>query len=449
MVQLADLRPHVRALLVLGLPLVGGQIAQVSIQIIDTLMLGRYDLEVLAAVVLATSLFFSVFIVGAGFSWAVTPLVAAASAGGDLVRVRRVTRMGFWASMGYGALALPVFLWSEPLFLALGQSPEMARIAGEYLDIAGWGVFPALAVMTLRAYLAGQAKTQVVMWVTIGAVFLNAGLNWLLIFGNWGFPELGGRGAAAASVTVHVASAAALAVYAEWSFRGQQLFVRLWKPDWAELRQVFQLGWPIGIATLAETALFSAAAVMVGWIGVAELAAHGIALQLATVTFMMHLGLSQAATVLMGRAHGRRDEEAKRGISVASLVVSLSVAALTIAILAAIPQPLIRLFVDAADPMRDAILATGVGLVYMAAIFQLADGAQVILISLLRGVQDTRVPMWLAAFSYWVVGAPLGYVLGIVAGVGAVGVWAGLAGGLSCAAVLLWHRLWKVKLAAA
>ncbi|WP_172329226.1 MATE family efflux transporter [Mangrovicoccus sp. HB161399] len=448
MVQIAALRPHVRSLLVLGLPLVGGQIAQVSIQIIDTLMLGRYDLEVLAAVVLATSLFFSVFIVGAGFSWAVTPLVAAAAAGGDLVRVRRVTRMGFWASMGYGALALPVFLKADLVFVWLGQTPEMARIAGEYLDVAGWGVFPALAVMTLRAYLAGQSKTQVVMWVTVAAVFLNAGLNWLLIFGNWGFPELGGRGAAAASVAVNAASAVALALYAERSFRGQQLFVRIWKPDWAELRQVFHLGWPIGMATLAETALFSAAAIMVGWIGVAELAAHGIALQLATVTFMMHLGISQAATVLMGRAHGQRDMEAKRGVSLASLAVTLGIALVTVAILAAIPRPLIRLFVDAADPMRDAILATGVGLVYMAAIFQLADGAQVIAISLLRGVQDTRVPMWMAAFSYWIVGAPLGFLLGIAAGVGAAGVWAGLAGGLSCAAALLWRRLWRVQLAA-
>ncbi|MBE3640090.1 MATE family efflux transporter [Mangrovicoccus algicola] len=447
MVQFASLRPHVRPLLLLGLPLVGGQIAQVAIQIIDTLMLGRYDTEVLAAVVLATSLFFTVFIVGAGFSWAVTPLVAAASAAGDPVRVRRVTRMGFWASMGYGVLVLPVFLLSEPLFLALGQSPELARIAARYLDVAGWGIFPALAVMTLRAYLAGQARAQVVMWVTVAATVLNAGLNWLLIFGSWGFPEWGGRGAATASVLANSASVAVLAIYAERSFPGHQLFVRLWKPDWAELRQVFQLGWPIGVATLAETALFSAAAVMVGWLGVAELAAHGIALQLATVTFMMHLGLSQAATVLIGQAHGRGDRAAKRGISLAALVVSLGVAAVTIAVLAAIPRPLIRLFVDPADPMRDAILATGVGLVYMAAIFQLADGAQVVAISLLRGLQDTRVPMWQAAFSYWAVGAPLGWVLGIAAGAGAVGVWAGLAGGLCCAAVLLWRRLWRVQLA--
>ncbi|WP_138469036.1 MATE family efflux transporter [Poseidonocella sp. HB161398] len=447
MVQLADHRPHVRSLLALGLPLVGGQIAQVSIQIVDTLMLGWYDPRVLAGVALANSIFFALFIVGAGFSWAVTPMVAAAAAKHDQTRIRRVTRMGFWISMGYAAASMPVLLNGGALLRLLGQEPELADLAQDYLRVAAWGLFPMLTIMLMRSYLAGQSRTRVVMWVTLAGMVVNALFNWLLIFGNLGFPELGGPGAALASVITNLCGVAALAAYARRAFPEAQLFVRIWRPDWEELKQVFQLGWPIGMATLAETALFSATAVMIGWIGVAELAAHAIAIQIATLTFMLHVGMAQAATVLMGGAWARGDLEEQRGLARTALAVTVVLATATVAVLVPLRAPLVLFFLDPADPLRDAVLATGTGLVVMAALFQFADGAQVVMISLLRGVQDTRVPMWLAAVSYWGIGAPLGFVLGFPAGFGAVGVWVGLAGGLSCAAVLLGQRLWRVKLA--
>ncbi len=439
-------RRELSALMLLGLPLVGSQLAQVSIQIVDTLMLGRYSVEALAAVVLASSLFFSTFIVGSGLAWAVTPLVAAAAAREDWVRVRRVTRMGLWASLIFSALVVPILLSGGAIFRALGQAPELAELAQDYLRIAAWGMPPALIVMLLKAYLAGVKRTAIVMWVTIGASVLNALLNWLLIFGALGFPELGVEGAAIASVTMHSVSLIALAVYAQRILPDLTLFARLWRPDWAEFRQVVALGWPIGVASLAETGLFSASAIMVGWIGATELAAHGIALQLATVTFMVHLGLSHAATVLAGEAVGRGDPLALRRGAVAGLLASGLVAAVTVAIMVTIPGQLLSLFVDPADPVRDAILAVGIGLVIAAAVFQAADGGQVMLISLLRGMQDTRVPMVLASVSYWGVGAPLGYVLGIVLGIGALGVWAGLVAGLFCAALLLGWRFWRRQL---
>lgn len=431
-----------KTLLVLGLPLVGSQLAQVSIQIVDTLMLGRYDVEVLAAVVLAGSLFFSTFIVGSGIAWAVTPLVAAAAAQGDRVRVRRVARMGLWASLIFSALVMPMLLSAERLFLALGQSPLLAEEAGAYLRIAAWGMIPALAVMLLKSYLAGLKRTGIVMWVTVLASVVNAALNWVFIFGHLGMPEMGAEGAALASVAMHTISVVVLAVYAARVLPEMELFHRFWRPDWAEFRQVVALGWPIGVASLAETGLFSASAIMVGWIGTTELAAHGIALQLATVTFMVHLGLSHAATVLAGEAYGQGDVAAlKRGAS-AALLASGLVAVVTIAAMLSIPETLIGLFVGSDDPMRPAILAVGVGLVTAAAAFQAADGAQVVVISLLRGVQDTRVPMILATVAYWGIGAPAGYVIGIVLEGGAAGVWAGLISGLFAAALGLGWRFW-------
>ncbi|MEM8553631.1 MAG: MATE family efflux transporter [Pseudomonadota bacterium] len=441
---LGQLTSDIRALLVLGLPLVGSQLAQASIQIVDTLMLGRYDVEVLAGVVLANALFFSTFIVGSGFAWAVTPLVAAAVTKGDLVRVRRVTRMGGWASLGFAALVIPVMLSGEALFLALGQAPEQAAIAREYLSVAAWGMAPALGVMVLRSHLTAVEHTRIVLWVTLAATLLNAFLNWVFIFGNLGAPEMGARGAALASLALHIASLGALVLYIQRWFPDQALFVRLWRPDWEELGQVLKLGWPIGVALLAETGLFSAAAIMVGWVGAVELAAHGIALQLATMTFMIHMGLSHAATVRAGTAYARGDWAGLRRGGQAALIVSLSVALVSACGLVALAEPLVSLFLDPNDPSRAMIIAIGAGLVVAAAIFQMADGAQVTMISLLRGLQDTRRPMILAAFSYWIIGAPLAYVIGILWGGGAFGVWMGLVAGLTCASGLLFHRFWRV-----
>ena len=225
---------HARALMILGVPLIGGHLAQFAIQVTDTIMLGWYDVEALAAVVLGGSLFFTLFIMGSGFAFAVMPMVAAASENGEGDgQIRRVTRMGMWISLIYSALALPPLIYSEPILLAIGQEPNIAAEAASYLAIAGWGLIPALGVMALKSYLAALERAQVVLWVTILAALVNAVVNYLLIFGSFGFPELGIRGAAIASVSVQVVSLAGLAIYAVRSFPEHEIFVRFWRPDWA------------------------------------------------------------------------------------------------------------------------------------------------------------------------------------------------------------------------
>jgi MATE family multidrug resistance protein len=442
-------RAHARALLTLGLPLVGGHLAQFAIGATDTLMLGWYGVEDLAGGVLGSSVFFVFFIVGSGFAWAVMPMVAAESeapeddGSGGATRIRRVTRMALWLSTLYAAACLPAMLFALPLLRALGQPETVAVLAADYLRIAGLGLFPALAVMVLKSYLAALERTHVVLWVTVLAAVVNAAANWLLIFGHLGFPELGVRGAAIASVAIQIVSLAVLVSYATRTFPGHRLFVRLWRPDPDAFAQVFRLGWPIGLTNLAEVGLFAASALMVGRLGAVPLAAHGIALQLATATFMVHLGLSNAATIRAGKALGRGDLAGlARGAQVA-LAASLAFAALTVALFLAWPVPLLSLFLDPAEPARPDILALGVTLMALAAAFQTVDGAQVVVLGVLRGVQDTRVPMVMAAVSYWLVGLPLGYVGGIVLGWGAPGIWIGLVAGLACAAILLSLRFWR------
>jgi multidrug resistance protein, MATE family len=434
-----------RSLLVLGLPIVGGHLAQIAMHVTDTVMLGWYSVEALAAVVLASSLFFTLFLMGSGFALAVMPMVAAAAARSEDTEVRRVTRMALWLSMLYAVAVLPVLLLAEPILRATGQTPQVAADAGTYLRIAGWGMFPALLVMVLKSYLAALERTQVALWVTVAAAVANGLVNWAFIFGNWGAPELGIRGAALATVAAQVVSLSALLAYVVLvpALRRHALFVRLWRPDWSAFRSVYRLGWPIGLTSLAETGLFSASALMMGWVGTVPLAAHGIALQLASATFVVHLGLANATTVRAGQAHGRADLPGLRRTGGVSVALSMLFAGLTVAVFLAVPAPLIRLFLDPADPLAPQIVAVGIVLIALAALFQVADAAQVVALGLLRGVQDTRVPMVYAALSYWAVGIPCSYILGFPLGLGAVGIWLGLVVGLVLAGALLMARFWR------
>lgn len=445
---------HLRAVLVLGLPLVGSHLAQFAVQMVDTIMLGWYDTTALAASVLATSFFFVVFIMGAGFSFAVMPMVAEAAASDNSTRIRRVTRMGLWLSVLYALLFLPLMVWSDPLLRSLGQDPELSALAQEYLRIAGFGLFPALLVMVIKSYLAALERTGVVLWVTIMAVFLNVLVNYALIFGNLGMPELGLRGAAIASVISQAVTLGVLSLYVVRgpATREHVLFQRIWRPDPEAFREVFRLGWPIGLTNLAESGMFSASALIIGLIGTLPLAAHGIALQITAATFMIHVGLSQAATVRAGRAMGRKDWS---GLAVgAQSVVLLSFGAVVLATIAflAVPDLLMTGFLDPDSADRDAVLAIGASLLAVAALFQLVDAGQVMALGLLRGMQDTRWPMYAAAISYWGLGIPASYVLGVMMGFGGVGVWLGLVIGLLFASAALWwryvHRLRELREAA-
>ena len=430
----------------LGLPLIGSHLAQMALHVTDTVMVGWYGVVALAAVVLGASSFFIVFVVGSGFAKAVMPMVAAALGRDDATQVRRDTRMGIWLSIGYGLMVYPIFWWSEPILLALGQDPEVAAIAQDYMRIAGLGMVPALVVTVLQSYLSALHRTQVVLWVTLAAVLVNIVVNWALIFGNWGFPEMGAQGAAVATVTVQVLSLVVLALYAHHlpELRRFHLFQRFWRPDWHAMRQVFRLGLPIGLTGLAEGGLFQASALMMGWIGTVELAAHGIALEVAALTFMLHVGLSSAATIRIARFDGQGDRVALRQAAKVAVVISLGVAVASVALFLAAPRPIVALFLDLTKPESAAILAYGTVLLGVAALFQLADGMQVMALGLLRGVKDTKVPMGLAAVSYWLIGIPCSYVLAFPLGFGGVGLWLGLVVGLICASASLMWRFWRL-----
>ncbi len=435
---------HAAATLALGLPLVGSHLAQMMLHVVDTVMLGWYGVTELAAMVIATSPFFVVFILGSGFANAVMPMVAQSVGAGDEAQVRRAARMGLWLSIGYGLLTYPMFWNAEAVLLALGQKPEVAALGQEFLRIGGLGMIPALVIMAIKGYLAALGRTQVVLWVTVAAIPANALGNYMLIFGNFGAPEWGIAGAAIASVSVQALSMLVLLAYAGLlpELRRFHLFQRFWRADWPAMGQVFRLGWPIGVTLLAESGLFAATAVMMGWIGTQELAAHGIVLEITAMAFMVHLGLSNAATIRTGHAYGANDARGLRDGARVVIGISALFALIVIATFLGAPRPLISLFLDPAAIEAPQILAFGVTLMAISALFQVADAMQVIALGLLRGIHDTRIPMIAAAISYWGIGMPAAYALAFWAGMGGVGLWLGLTLGLACAAVTLMWRFW-------
>ncbi len=435
---------HFRATVVLSLPLVGIHIAQMLTHTTDVVMLGWYGVDELAAVVLASELHFVAYLVGVGAAQAVMPMIAKAHGADDSDRIRQVFRMGNWITLAYAVAVMPVLLLAEPLLLALGQSPHLSKLAGDYMQIAAWSMIPALLISMLRSLLSALRRPGIALTAILAGAAANALCNYVLIFGNWGAPELGLQGAAVATVVTGVLTAVILVFIVRRvpQTRGHGLFQRLTKPNWPVCREVFRLGWPIGLTLLAEAGLFSTSKVMVGWLGTVPLAAHGIVLQVIAICFMIPLGLSSAGTIRAGFAMGQGDHEGLIRGAVATLVISMVVSLGVVSLFLGLPEPLVRLFLDRSHAETEAIVAIGVVLLLVAAAFQIFDCLQVVILGLLRGMEDTKVPMIIVACAYWLIGAPACLLFGFHFGLGAPGIWAGLAVGLFVAALALSLRLW-------
>lgn len=435
-------RGHFRATFRLGLPLVGSQLATIGLGVTDTVMLGWLGAESLAAGVLGTQLFFVFFLTGSGLAHAVSPMVAVAAGEGDDITLRRSVRMGLWSVLIFAALSMPILWQANAIFVGLGQEPVLSALAADYLRIAQWALVLGLAHSVLRSYLSAMELAGIVLWASIAGLGLNLVLDYGLIFGAFGLPAMGIRGAALATLGVHFLILVILVVYAarHHALAHLALFQRFWRADWGMLRAIFLLGWPISLTLLAEVSLFSLSSIMLGWIGTVELAAHGIALQIISVIFMIPLGLAFAATVRVGRAAGRKDPQGVWRAAMTVIGLAVLVAGLAAVALLAFPETLIRLFMDNDDPVLADVIAYGVPLLAVAAGFQLVDMLQVVAAALLRGLKDTRLPMMIAIVSYLGFGMITAYILGFHLEYGGIGVWAGLAAGLLLASVLL---LWR------
>lgn len=441
---------HIKRTWLLSLPLVGSQLAQIAINTTDTVMLGWHGTFSLASGVLGTQAVFFFFIFGAGFGHAVVPLASSAFAKDDTRSLRRAIRMGLWITGLIGLVSMPIMWNVEKIFVSLGQDEDVSSLAAEYVRVAQWSLFPALWALVFRNFFATLEKAQIVFWAIIPGILLNGLLNYAFIFGNWGAPELGVVGAAWASLGTNIIIMAVLVgwLYIHKHYRQYELLTRVWRSDWSVFWRVATLGLPISISILAEISMFSGASLLMGLIGPMELAAHGIALQLAAIAFMIPLGISGAATIRVSNAYGREDMSDIMLASKAALVVAMLFAVATALIIAVFSAPLISLFLDSANADAATVAMIALPLVLVAAAFQLVDSGQVIAAGVLRGFQDATMPMIINLISYGL-GLALAYVLCFQFGLGPVGIWYGLTAGLAfsfiCLGIRYFYMIGKIK----
>jgi MATE family multidrug resistance protein len=319
-----------------------------------------------------------------------------------------------------------------PAFHHLGQAPGVVEEAEAYTLIVAWSLIPAWLTSTARNYLDSQSRPWPAFWIMFGGVLLNVLLNWILIFGNLGAPALGLAGAGWATLISRVVTFVALTWFVLACSTAPS---EPWKPDrawWREQAALLRLGTPVGLQLVSEVGAFSAAALLIGRLGAVPLAAHQIAITCASTTFMFPLGVAMASTVRIGQALGAGRQDLLRPIGAGAWLLGLAVMAVFTVILVMAGPAIARAFVS--DPT---VIVIAAQLLVIAGIFQLVDGVQVVGSGLLRGLHDTKVPMWINLVAYWVIALPLGGWLTFGRGEGAAGMWVGLAWGLLLAALLL------------
>src|SRR5215217_6976630 len=314
---------ELRATFALAWPLVIAQLAQTALTTTDVIMMGWLGPKALAAGTLATTFLMPFLLLGIGIVGAVAPLVAQARGARDIKAIRRIARQGFWVAILLAILLIPIILQIRPVLTLLGQDLTATGRAEEYIQVAVWMLFPALAIIVLRSLLSAFEATRIILAITVGGVVLNAIGNYVLMFGMLGLPRLELRGAALSTLLTNIVMFGLMLAYVlrHRRFKRFHLLIRFWKPDWPRFREIFRIGTPIGLTVLAEVGLFTAAALLMGRIGTDEVAAHAIALQCASIAFMVPLGLGVAATVRVGTAYGRGDAEGIRKAGWTSFVM--------------------------------------------------------------------------------------------------------------------------------
>lgn len=437
---------ELRATLRLAAPLALAQLAQMGMGLTDTILLGALGRDALAAGGLGAGLFFTVSAVLQGLVFGVGILVAHARGAETYDKIPAVLRGGFVVAT-LVALPLMIVLWNiEQILLAVGEPQQLAHDVQRYVRILLFATPASLWLAVQRSYLAAMGRTRLVMTVAMVALVVNGVLNYALIHGKFGLPEMGLLGSCTA--TVIAVWGMMLATAAGMRRTRHSTGEPRTKPapvDWKIVRELLHLGWPISITLGVEVLLFLVGALMMGVISTTALAAHQVALNIASLTFMVPLGIAQAANVRVGFHMGARSPYAARRAGFAAFALGVSFMALMGVVMITAPHQIAALFnLDAAKPADAEVIAVVVQLLMICALFQIFDGAQTIAAGALRGLKDTRVPAMLAGFSYWGVGFPIAWSLGFPLGWGATGIWWGLALGLATAAIVLNTRFWRL-----
>lgn len=426
----------------LALPLALTQLGQVAMMTTDLALIGRLGDKAVAGAALGHTVLFACFVLGLGLVAAVAPLAAQAYGARQPRMVRRALRVGMWAAVILGVPMTLLQFHGADILIAFGQTPETATLANRYLAGLAWSLIPGWWFVALRNFMSAVNRPEPALWITLAAIPTNALLAYALIYGAFGLPRLDLLGAGVATTIVNIAMcvAAIWIAYTRRPFKKYHVMGRFWRADWPLLGRLVALGAPISGTFFLEYGLFATAALLMGWIGTTALVAHQIALQTAAVMFMVPLGIGMAATVRVGQAVGRGDPAGTRIAGFVAIALGTVFMAVMTVIVASTRHLIPLLFLGAETAGAPEAIALAATLLVLGASFFIADGVQTIAAGALRGLNDTRVPLILAAISFWVVGFAAAYGFGFPAGLGATGIWIGLSLGLAVyAALLIWR----------
>jgi len=431
-----------KTLAILGGPILIAQVAQMANGVIDTVMAGHASAEDLAAVGIGSSLWMPLFLFFMGLLGALQPIISGYNGARTTDRIMPATWQGLYIATVGSVLMILLLTHVHPVLSALNLEPQTARITQGYLDAFAWGV-PAMLLMTaLRGLTDGLGHTRVIMAFSVLSTLINLPLNYVLIYGKFGLPAMGGVGCGWATSISNGTAALALLVYLNRSaaYRRFHLLADWVRPNWAGICYVLSIGVPIGFTIFVEASMFSVIALFLAPLGPVVVAGHQIALNVVSLLFMLPLSIGMALTLRVSFLIGAGAPDTARLISRSSLILASAVALVFAILLFVFAEGIAALYSS-----ESAVREVTVSLLVFAAFFQIADVIQVTCISALRGYKDTSIPMLIMLFSFWGVGLPLGYVLTftdwILPAMGAAGFWVGLTGGLASASVLLGLRL--------
>ncbi len=438
-----SLRRELGATLALGWPIILANLAINAMTATDFIMLGRLSPHALAAGSLGFFLYQPLFLFGLGVVGALSPIAAAKiGAGQGKDALRRATHQALIFAVFFSVIVWIALVGAGPFLLAIGEPADVARDAAVYLSGFQWSLAPSLVYTAARAAFSALERPRPALIAGLLAVAFNALANYALIFGQLGMPALGIIGSGFATTLSQTLMCAILLATSliDPRMRSLRLFALPWRLAGTELAALWRLGLPIGAMIVAEVGVFASATLAMGLFSTAAIEAHTIALQIASLAFMVPLGLGQAATVRVGLAYGAGDARAISRSGWSAFGLTALFAVFSAAAMIGAPRLLIAPFIDVDAPANAATVELAVALLRVGAFFQIVDASQVALANMLRGLHDSRAPLIIALLGYWAIGAPVALALGFATPLGPVGVWIGLAAGLAVVAVLLLLR---------
>ena len=425
---------HLEETIKLAVPVVIGQLGHVMLGLTDSIMVGKIGAVPLAASSLVNSIVYLVLVFGFGMTLAITPLVSIARGRGQKDQCGIIMRQSLLLNTVVTLVIFSGLLILAHMIKYLNQEEAVAVQAASYARIIAFSIIPFMIFQVYRQFIEGLAFTKPAMYITLAANLVNVFGNWVFIYGNLGMPAYGLDGAGYSTLITRCFMAAIMMIYVSKAKRYQEYdpSFRFRNINWQVIKQLAGVGVPMGLQNFFEIGAFSFSAIMIGWFGSTQLAAHQIAISLASISFMIILGISAAGTIRVGYAYGRKDINNVRRSGFLTAIFTSSVMACSGVLLVIFRDQLP--FIFSGDP---AVIQIASSLIIVAALFQVSDGAQAAGLGILRGITDVRIPMFITFFAYWIIALPIGYFLGFILKMEVVGIWIGLLAGLSAAAVML------------